>query len=1368
MRANKKSPLKSDKTQAIRGHKRGVVGYSRKTALLEEAITQMNAGRYGRSSAALKELLTLDPNNMEARRLFATLHLRLGSLIPARQAFDELIKEAFERQDYWLAESLLREYLAAGPRCVPYLEKLGALYQEKGDTLEAVAEYGKAIDILIEDPDSDNLHHASELYKKIRGLAPASPVAFRLASFFNPETGELLVRRSNDSGQSTVAPPRDMSERGLGAPTCPEPMDEAMSSEMQDPQSGMPDFLTDADLLNPSESLSGTTTTDLPAPSSETLNEAVSTSDIPSPQQRMSGTSDVCSDVPEGTRTSELGNVSAGAPMDDSPKQGASEHSLPSTFPSEPAVQPLETQLGSPPALSMAGPVMSLQHDTLLADAEPGVSNVSGLSTVSAPQGLSNSQDSPISSEQTIEDAGVAHSSSQMEGIEERAAPVFGETSATGEPKEKDDPLFLSQPVRVDSMGMAAEQCSDTWTPSSPETIAAPEMSEPWKQPGFSWESVFDRAWKFQSDSIAHVSSSEPTQTNVEELPPAVSAAPLQEPAVENQAREILTGEESVSLGDSPSSGSSIAPMPWDHIQESVIAIPEDRIDPLMAESLTLTDDRSPGPTESDSTPKTSGSQVLPSASSESSGTETDAFSMAETSHATVSLEPEISVADGERTAFQTGHASASAEPESEFRVVSDSTRDEPTPLETSSVTIASPVFANGPVAGEVTVSSEVLSRKADPVLNISHDRTTAATQNAVHEAYLGPSELTGRLLDEVPLHSTRPIQPKIEESPPEIVASQHLAETPTEASASTQQPWTMECVEAPTFTPELTPQPMPEQEEGRKAEESIRSIDQSQDALAAQGSQAIFGQQEGNWPMSVASVATAADGIFESSRNVSVAETREQAAKVNPSRKPRLAWSRARLTIAGFVSSCFSTTRAMVMTCVGLVTLAGVFIALGIGAIGLTWIIMEESPSPVFQRLTIVPQRTLSDSKKNGYVLLLGIDAPDGLDPLQVGDDQKREGHGAATCFGGSGSGTIGGADASAKTMRGWVRSSDPVGEFKSHQEIIKGWGNQHQLVLNRYNQWQKLPFEDWGYGQTVHLPCATIGFAHQLHVANGFLQSTDLGIDRLEADMETWRIVLGQARTLAVKTIALQAINDDIAIASGVLVRADFDGKYLGRIAKILRPLDQTELSMRWPMQNELVAASKTYEAQLKAARAKEQPVYAMVASVLPLPMQRRLNDYAEYYDASSKVAGEGRYGSLPKWKDHIRFPASGLMDYLMNPIENIIGLEPLPAWDLSNGLVVDTDAHLRLASLQAWLRRGPADGDLATRIAKAGQNFYDPYTGLPMLMNLKKGAIYSVGHDGKDQDADPQSDVVVEIPVGHTSAAPMKPSASSSKSR
>jgi hypothetical protein len=194
VRANKKSPLKAEKKTATPSPKRGGLSYSKNTALLEEAITQMNAGKYGRSSAALKELLGLDPHNMEARRLFATLHLRLGSLIPARQAFDSLIHEAFERQDYWLAESLLREYLTAGPRCVPFLEKLGGLYEVKGDVLEAVAEYGKAIDILIEDPDAERPLHAAELFAKIRELAPASPVAMRLSSSFDAQTGALMAR----------------------------------------------------------------------------------------------------------------------------------------------------------------------------------------------------------------------------------------------------------------------------------------------------------------------------------------------------------------------------------------------------------------------------------------------------------------------------------------------------------------------------------------------------------------------------------------------------------------------------------------------------------------------------------------------------------------------------------------------------------------------------------------------------------------------------------------------------------------------------------------------------------------------------------------------------------------------------------------------------------------------------------------------------------------------------------------------------------------------------------------------------------------------------------------------------------------------
>ena len=75
MRSDKKTPLKSDKKSSPKIQKRGTLGYNKKSALLEDAITQMNAGKYGRASSALKDLLALDPLNAEARRLFATLHL---------------------------------------------------------------------------------------------------------------------------------------------------------------------------------------------------------------------------------------------------------------------------------------------------------------------------------------------------------------------------------------------------------------------------------------------------------------------------------------------------------------------------------------------------------------------------------------------------------------------------------------------------------------------------------------------------------------------------------------------------------------------------------------------------------------------------------------------------------------------------------------------------------------------------------------------------------------------------------------------------------------------------------------------------------------------------------------------------------------------------------------------------------------------------------------------------------------------------------------------------------------------------------------------------------------------------------------------
>ncbi len=231
--------------------------------------------------------------------------------------------------------------------------------------------------------------------------------------------------------------------------------------------------------------------------------------------------------------------------------------------------------------------------------------------------------------------------------------------------------------------------------------------------------------------------------------------------------------------------------------------------------------------------------------------------------------------------------------------------------------------------------------------------------------------------------------------------------------------------------------------------------------------------------------------------------------------------------------------------------------------------------------------------------------------------------------------------------------------------------------------------------------------------------------------------------------KLLAAAAMNDDLAVMGGLLQRPEFDERQISRIAKLTRPLEAPEQSLRWPMQSEFVLATKTVDQAISRDRSESRPFYGAMAAALPLPKQRRFNAYAEYYDVAGKAAAEGRFADLPKQSQFVHAPPYGVTDVVLNPIESLVGVDPLPAWETYSGRVLETEARLRLASLQAWLRRTPSEQDLLTRMAKAGQGLYDPFTGLPMLVNLKKGVLYSVGPDLKDNEAQERLDLVAQIP-------------------
>ncbi len=1324
MRTDKKSSQKGDKRASSRAHNRGVVGYSKKSALLEEAITHMNAGKYGRSSAALKELLSLDPQNTEARRLFATLHLRLGSLVPARQAFESLAKEAIERQDLWLAESLLREYLAAGPRCVPFLELLAHVQEEKGDAMAAVVELGKAIDILIESPDSESPQKPSQLYAKMRDLAPASPVALQLSSLFDIQTGELLV------------PP----------PTAPatETSSDIVVSSLQGDIRTLSEPAKASDVM-PWE-LFGETPPNPRVSPPIIANHAIESTDVPDGPVDLAAARSVPHELepsPSGSTglSQEANFLDQGiAPLilNDPTRSSSEDHDNKRgdlTVERSPFVEEESTSSSS---------------EERLEDVERVTASSTGSSELSSPMPWEQIENSTIKIEETS-------SSPPPLDQSERASLLGGESvlapSSTPQPELVPDRLSGPPPVTDptepgESIFAVEPSTSPAELPEPDPPAPSPADSSP-KVP-FSWNTVFDGAWKFAvgtlpTDSSSALSkedtASQDAQTNDSVGPESVSVTALFSPSgistpassvISSDLEPLLTvhpptlSEVSGSVAETDAARTSDVPRPTTAFlsedisgREGAPTVSSDatssfKIDtpvPPLSESVEPTPEPDPDSSPSFMTPQ--------------SMTVATDFSVSEPSHSAVIQEEPSAPAAAEDYEIPL----ALVKP-AEVSPPSAPPDDSPSPP---------------------SVSTDTSSRWSTGEVEVQRHRPSKKKRNWDKEK------------GEAPLEPPAPL-PQGEESPKSPKESVELLSSGGWESAPSEPSPVVE--EAASIQEKVAAQ-----EDTRpdwvRASESITFVSTPTPSSATwQDSDAESTHSSTEAPLS--SAASAVDVLFDSTGEKSRVSTRDRVASPRP--RPRFAArvARVRIGISSFIGSCFSTTRSIVLLCVGLALACVVLAAITIGAIGLAWMVMESSPSSTYHNLTESPPSPHIDSTKNGYFLLLGFDVTEEQDPVQAGYDRKVEGsdlQAANACMsGGDGKGTTG---SSAEVIRGWFTGADPVAKMKSQAASVRSWAAQEALALKRYQQWLSMSFEDAGYGQILSPNCAHILLAHQLYLAEGFSQDLSIGLGRLESDMGAWRMVLGQSKTLMVKMLAATAVQDDVAIVSGLLTRQDLDEAVIGRLGAIVRPLDQVELSLRWPMQSHLVWGTKAVTKSLKNNQADERPFYVSLAAAMPLPVQRRSNAYADYYEAASKAMAEGRYTNLPKPSGFIRTSAVSTVDYVANPIEHIIGIEPLPSWDPYVGQTVETDARLRLARLQVWIRQGARDGNVVTRLAKAGQAYYDPFTGLPMLLNQQKGVMYSVGKDGKDQEGDPHLDVVTIIPktqsVGGESSRSVLPSRS-----
>jgi hypothetical protein len=1163
--------------------------------------------------------------------------------------------------------------------------------------MAAVAELGKAIDILVEDPDPDNPQKPGELYSKIRELAPASPVAFRLASMFDIQTGEFLRSPSPPPAQPPVHDDSVTSSEGTAPQSHAESVTEVMPWEqVEEPQ---------ADTNPPSTvSLSSAESGEVQfgIDQSATVLEEESVTQVASDIQDWKGNQSLETIIPSPSEPQDAEQEQITSALAESSLE--SESSVSENF-----------SIQSPSDESAQIPPATEGSERFSSETLPIVPSSSSLS-------------SPMPWEQ-VEEATIRIAESepspsadiQQDPLVEqkRGADVVLTTLAQPEPAALSPAASVpSDEPPVEEGAVAQTTAPTSGEPSTPATSA--EAGSP-SSASFSWEAIFQKAWTFSTKSSDESLSSiipnadpslvkdPPHQSDGITTTPALEVEPPTAPSPTSLEPTFLLRESGSTQEVAPPAGPESlsaqepesAALMWEAAAPSIQLSPEAELQTsVSAEPLEASPASSKEWAMDDPAPVHEEGQL---------STELD------------QAPPSVSIVPQEHT--------VSTIAQETILETSEPPRAEPAQDQSASVasteTAALASVPPGPVESAPPHPTEHQSHWSTGEVAVQHHRPSKKKRRWEKEL-VEPSAL-------------EPTSAQSIDGPVETL-SEPYGETVNRTSEAVSSP-------SVPIIPEEDTRP-----EWVRESESITFVRQEpQPPVAWDESPSDL---TGSKPEPIVSAAASAvEVLFESTGRGSQVRTHDRLATTKPRPRFMARLHRVRIGIVSFVCSCFATTRSIVISILTVVVICAILAMVGIVAIEVAWRVMEDSPNAAYQNLTTGPQRSSADTKKNSYFLLLGFEAPRGRDAVQAGYERKTDDNdllAARACLKGHDeAGTLPTTSASSSVMRGWLKSSDPAARFKGQAESVRSWTAQESTALGRYQQWLKLPFEDWGFGEIISPNCPHILLTHRLYLAEGFGQDLATGLDRLETDMEAWRSALAQSKTLMIKMLAADAVLDDAAIASGLLIRPDLDDASVARLGKIVRPLDQVELSIRWPMQSYFTWATKTVKTVLKQDRTEERPLHVSFAAAMSLPIQRRSNNYANYYEAANRAVAEGLYLNLPKMSGFIRTEAASTMDYLANPIEHIIGIEPLPSWDPYVGQMVETDAQLRLASLQVWIRRGPQEGAFLTRLAKAGQSHYDPFTGLPMLVNSQKGLMYSVGRDGKDQEGDPAHDVVAIIP-------------------
>lgn len=446
-------------------------------------------------------------------------------------------------------------------------------------------------------------------------------------------------------------------------------------------------------------------------------------------------------------------------------------------------------------------------------------------------------------------------------------------------------------------------------------------------------------------------------------------------------------------------------------------------------------------------------------------------------------------------------------------------------------------------------------------------------------------------------------------------------------------------------------------------------------------------------------------------------------------------------------------------------VCIIGLFLELS----GLIWSAKSDKPSEAFVRLSTPPTRTIERPLDNGYFLLLGMAASSGTNPVQTGYDIWLEAGARQTeqrfDLDKPGRTELRLPVAFDRVVPEW-HTEDPLFEFQHKEASFRSSAPLYAPLVARYEQWLRMRFEDWGYGRLGSPRIEELLAAHRLFVATGFADQVKTGLDRLTLDIAKWRTVLREARTLPIKMLATVMIDDDVELLSRMLSQTTVDKHVLAQGLNLLQPLTAIEYSLRWPIQNEFMTGYQhSRRDTVTGSRQPESdaPELATVTTLAHLPPdafqkivhpqthtglwltsngQRTWDAYASFYDATIKTA-DSIHSPLPRLRDIAKQSQRTFLERLADPMEFD------PQWEPFSQRVVETDARLRLVSLQILMRKPTASATIPVRLAEVGSMYFDPFTGLPMLWSPTQKKLYSTGKDRLDDGGDVNFDISVPLP-------------------